>query len=160
MSGLQRNSADVKSGFNYIKTAEKCILVPPFQSLSTWIKTNMCLVGQEDSAVSTNMQQWTALQRTACCFYWTEIICTSVAENNPFMYMQYPFLGTFAKLQIATIRFITSIRTSALKNSVPIGKILMKFISPFSKICRKNSSVIKIWQKKRVLYIKTYVQLW
>ena len=31
------------------------------------------------------------------------------------------------------------------------------YLSIFRKICRENSSFIKIWQEKRVLYIKTYV---
>jgi hypothetical protein len=30
----------------------------------------------------------------------------------------------------------------------------------FSKICRNNSSSVKIWQELRVLYMKTYVYLW
>jgi len=27
----------------------------------------------------------------------------------------------------------------------------------FSKICRENSSFIKIWQREQLLYMKTYV---
>ena len=34
------------------------------------------------------------------------------------------------------------------------------YLTNFSKICRENSSVIKIWQKWRVLYMKTSVHFW
>ena len=52
------------------------------------------------------------------------------------------FLGTFSKLQRATISFITSVRPSKWKNSAPIGQIFMKF-DYFFKICWENSSVLK-----------------
>ena len=49
-----------------------------------------------------------------------------------------------------------SVRPSALNNSAPTGQNFMKFdLSVFFKICWENSSFIKIWQEKRVLYMKT-----
>jgi len=56
------------------------------------------------------------------------------------------FLGTFAKLQTATISSVMSVRPSAC-NSAPSGWILIQFdICGFSlNIYRKNSNIIKIW---------------
>jgi hypothetical protein len=59
-------------------------------------------------------------------------------------------LGDFAKLREATINSPAFIR-----------QIFMKFnISVFTKICRDYSSLIKIWQEWRVLYVKTSTHLW
>ena len=49
---------------------------------------------------------------------------------------------------------------SACNNSAPTARISMKFDIWFlPKMCRENSSFIKIWQKKLVLYIKTFSNL-
>jgi hypothetical protein len=58
-------------------------------------------------------------------------------------------LGAFAKLRKATISFVMSVcppvYLSSWNNSVLIVQIFIKFhISDFSKICRENSSFIKI----------------
>jgi len=57
-------------------------------------------------------------------------------------------LGAFAKLRIATISLVISVRLSVWNNSAPTGRIYMK-------ICRKNSSFNKMWPKWRALYMKT-----
>ena len=52
-------------------------------------------------------------------------------------------LGAFAKLRNETVFFDNSGRVSA-----PTRRIFMKFdVDYFSKICRENSSFIKIWQE-------------
>ena len=60
----------------------------------------------------------------------------------------------FAKLRKATsnfaklVSFSVSIRPSVCNNSVPTGRILMKFdIWGFSKISRENSVLNKIWRE-------------
>jgi len=57
-----------------------------------------------------------------------------------------PFLGAIAKLPKATISFVMSVRPSVHKDkSAYNGRISMIFdIEYFSKICRENSSFIKI----------------
>ena len=42
--------------------------------------------------------------------------------------MHNKFLGAFAKLRKATVSFVMSVRLSAWNNSVPIGRIFMKFV--------------------------------
>jgi hypothetical protein len=51
------------------------------------------------------------------------------------------------------------VRPVAWYNSARTGHIFIKFDMSFL-ICRKNPSVIKISQEKRILYMKTYVLLW
>jgi hypothetical protein len=60
------------------------------------------------------------------------------------------FLSAFAKLQKATISFVTSVRPPARNNAAPTGQILITIYSWifFSEIWRENSSVIKIRQNK------------
>jgi len=62
-----------------------------------------------------------------------------------------------------TWRLLTSsclaVCPSAWNNSTPTGRIFMKFYILFSKICPENSSFIRTWQEKRVLYLKTNVHL-
>jgi hypothetical protein len=41
--------------------------------------------------------------------------------------MGYPFLGAFAKLRKATVRFVMSVCHFAWNNSTPNGQILIKF---------------------------------
>jgi hypothetical protein len=75
-----------------------------------------------------------------------------------------PFLGAFAKLQKATISFIMSVRPSVRPNEtirLPLEWFSRNLILQyFSKICRENSSLIKIWQEERVLYVKTNKHFW
>jgi hypothetical protein len=76
------------------------------------------------------------------------------SQNN------HRFLGTFEKFRKATISFFISICLpvcpSAWNNLAPTGRIFMKFDiwRLFSKICRENSSLIKIRQLQLVIYIK------
>jgi len=93
--------------------------------------------------------------------------CLSVSQHiarGP--YFIFPFLGAFAKLGRAIISFAMSsvrpsVRLSAWNNSAPTRQIFMKCLCEyFSKICRENSSFTKIWQKRRVLYMKTTRYFW
>ena len=75
-------------------------------------------------------------------------------------------LGTFAKLWKATICFIVcvclSIHPTVRKEQFACrGRIFKKFyILIFLKNCQENSSFIKIWQEKQVLYLKTSRYFW
>jgi hypothetical protein len=67
------------------------------------------------------------------------------------------FLGAFAKVRKATISFVMSVRTHGTAR-LPLDRFLLHLIvEDFSKIYRENSSFIKIWQEKWVLYLKTYI---
>jgi len=69
-----------------------------------------------------------------------------VARRQVFLRL-IQFLGEFAKFRKATISFVMSVRASTW-NSALIGCIFMKFdVEYFSKICRENSSFIKIGQE-------------
>jgi hypothetical protein len=62
------------------------------------------------------------------------------------------------KLRKATVTCVMS----AWNDLAPTGLILMKFVICvffFSKICRADSSFIKIWQEYRVLYMTTFSHL-
>jgi hypothetical protein len=73
-------------------------------------------------------------------------------------YLRYQFLDTIAKLQKATISFGMSVCLSARNNSAPTGMIFVKLdISEFFGSFPKNSSLMKIWQEYRVLYMKTFM---
>ena len=54
----------------------------------------------------------------------SRIISQNVRFDVPF---SYKFLGAFTKLLKPTISFVMSVRPSAGNNSVPSGKIFMKF---------------------------------
>ena len=60
----------------------------------------------------------------------------------------FRFLDAFAQFRKATISFAVSVRPSAWNSMALTGRIFMKFDTGvfFSKICRENSSVIKILQ--------------
>jgi hypothetical protein len=61
-------------------------------------------------------------------------------------------------LKKKTIRFVTSFHPSVLNNSVPTGRILMKFVFKcFSKICQENASFINIWEEYRVIYVNHFL---
>ena len=54
-------------------------------------------------------------------------------------------LGAFAKLRIATVSFVMSVRPSAWNDSAPTVRILMKnYVCILSEICREYASSIKI----------------
>jgi hypothetical protein len=55
------------------------------------------------------------------------------------------FLDPFAKLLKAALTFVITVCPSAWNNSGPTGQSFMIF-EHFSKICRENSSFVKIWQ--------------
>ena len=60
------------------------------------------------------------------------------------------FLGAFAKLRKATISFVMSVFRSVRtkKTWLPLDWVSLNFISEyFSKICRENSSFVKIWRE-------------
>jgi len=57
------------------------------------------------------------------------------------------FLGAFAKLRKATISFVMSVRTQGTTR-LPLDRFSWNFIcNDSSKICRENSSFIKIGQE-------------
>ena len=57
-------------------------------------------------------------------------------------------LRAFAKFLKATISFVKAVRPSAWNNSAPTGRMLMKFYAwVLRKICRENSSFVKIRQE-------------
>ena len=63
-----------------------------------------------------------------------------------------PFLGAFAKSRLATISFVMSVNPSVRPSvlTVPLGSHSTNFheiwyLRIFSKICRENSSFIKMW---------------
>ena len=54
-----------------------------------------------------------------------------------------------------------AVRLSAWSNSLPLDGCSWKnILEYFPKKCRENSSFIKIWQRERVLDMKTYVHFW
>jgi hypothetical protein len=60
------------------------------------------------------------------------------------------------KFRISTISFIMSVRPHAATR-LTLESLIFGY---FWKICRENSSFIKIWQAWRVLSINTYVHIW
>jgi len=72
--------------------------------------------------------------------------------------------GAFAKLRKANISVVMSVRLSVRPretNRLPLDGFSWNLIfGNFSKICRENSSVIKMGQECRVLYMKTNIHFW
>jgi hypothetical protein len=69
--------------------------------------------------------------------------------NVHFIKVVYRFiLGAFAKLR-TTISFVVSVSLSAWNNSVPTGRIFLKFAIMvfFENLPKKNWNLIKIWQE-------------
>ena len=68
------------------------------------------------------------------------------------------FLGAFAKLRKGAISFVMSVHLSFRPHGItrlPLNGFSWNLIfHNFSKICPENSSVIKIGQEQRVLYMK------
>jgi len=62
-------------------------------------------------------------------------------------------LGALAKLRKATISYVMSVCMAHLGS--PWTDFHEIWYLCFSKICRENSSFIKIWQEQLVLYTKT-----
>ena len=87
-------------------------------------------------------------------FYCASVI-TETARTKRKAYYVYIILGLFAKLRKASISFVMSVCLSVSKD------FSLNFIFEyFSKICRENSSFMKIWQgvfyiETSTLYIKT-----
>jgi hypothetical protein len=55
------------------------------------------------------------------------------------------YLGKFAKLSKSTVSFVATVRPSARNNTVPTTPIFVIFdTGDYSKLCRENSSFIKI----------------
>jgi len=59
----------------------------------------------------------------------------------------------------ATYSFVMSVRPFVRMEQLRSQRKDFREISyeNFSKICRENSSFIKIWQREQLLYMKTYV---
>jgi hypothetical protein len=55
------------------------------------------------------------------------VLCVDLRTNSDYFPLTDRFLGVFAKLQKATIIFFMSPRLYARKNSLPTGRIAMKF---------------------------------
>ena len=73
-------------------------------------------------------------------------ICTSI---------QVAILGAFPKLRKATMSFVMSVRPHGTPQ-LPLAGVSWNLIfEDFSKICRENSSLIKIGQEWRALYMET-----
>jgi hypothetical protein len=73
------------------------------------------------------------------------------------------FLDAFAKLGKAAISFVMSVRPSVRLEQLSSHWTDLHqiwYFLYFSKLCRENSSFIKIGQKWRVLYMKTNTQFW
>jgi hypothetical protein len=78
------------------------------------------------------------------------------------------FLGIFEKLRKATINFVMSVCMPVCLSVSPPGttRLPLKGFSwnlvfeYFYKICRENSSFVKIWQEQWILCVKIYVHLW
>jgi hypothetical protein len=75
-------------------------------------------------------------------------------------HLESKFLGAFAKLRKATINFVVSIRLSAWNNSVPNGRIFMKFdIWAFLENVSRKFKLHYNRPAKRLLYMKTNIHL-
>jgi len=83
--------------------------------------------------------------------------------GNAQIYRVGDFWGAFAKLRKATISFLMSVRTSVCPHRttrLPLdGDSWNVTFEYFSKNCRQNSRLIKIWQEKRLLYKKINIRI-
>ena len=80
------------------------------------------------------------------------------------IYWRPPFFGgggAFAKLRKSD-RFVMSVLVYVTMEQ--LGCQFTDFYiwcsSVFLKICRENSTFVKIWQEERALYVKTNIHLW
>jgi hypothetical protein len=91
--------------------------------------------------------------------FWTRSIRTTL--SNPALLRSV--LGAFAKLRKGTISLVISISLSARlhgQTRLPLNWFSWNLIFEyFSKIYRKNLSLIKMWQEWWVLYVETYIRL-
>jgi len=85
------------------------------------------------------------------CEVQIEVLCK--IDTNIFKWLTTVFR------HLRKISFIMSVRTELGSNETDLNEIWHLNIF-FSKICRENSSFIKIWQEWGVLYTKTDVHLW
>jgi hypothetical protein len=88
--------------------------------------------------------------------YVTKCVCFWEAETE--------ILGAFEKLRKATISFVVSLCPSVRPHEttrLPLDGFALNFVSDyFQKICRESLGFVKIWQERRVLYIKTNIHFW
>jgi hypothetical protein len=78
------------------------------------------------------------------------------------------FSGAFAKLRRANISFVISVCPSAGMSVrphrttwLPLDGLSWKLLFDyFSKFCRENLSLMKIWHEWPVLYVKTNIHVW
>jgi hypothetical protein len=76
------------------------------------------------------------------------------------VFMVNSFLGAFVKLRKATISFVMSVCPHGITRLPMDGYLWNLVYEDFSKICRETWSLFEVWQKQRVLYLKTVVHLW
>ena len=91
------------------------------------------------------------------------VLCGSEHKQRLFPYTELTdqFLDAFAKLQIAAIIFVMSVRPSAWKYSAPTGRIFMKFyISVFVENPSRKPQFHCNLTRITVLYIKANVNVW
>jgi hypothetical protein len=92
------------------------------------------------------------------CFF----VLFSTVLRLPLLYTSV-LLGAFAKLRKATVSFVMLVRLSVCPHEttrLPIyGFSWYLIFEYFSKICRENSSFIKIWQEYTFLIISPSVIL-
>jgi len=92
-----------------------------------------------------------------CSVWHSGYLCTWLLLCGLFV----EFLGELAKLRKATMSFVMSLLLFAWNISVATDGFSWNLIYEYcSKLCRENSSVIKIWKEERVLYIKNNIHLW
>jgi hypothetical protein len=88
------------------------------------------------------------LLMTICLSLIATTSCGSATNNKKESRYSECVLGTFVKLRKVTISFPMFVRLSAWKKSASTRRIFIKFdIEYFSKICRENSSFVKIWEE-------------
>jgi hypothetical protein len=82
----------------------------------------------------------------------------TIRKTKEFTHQNFcQYLGVFVKPRKAITSYVMSV---CLSVRVPIEGFSWNFLYEyFSNVCRDNLSVIKIWQKWRVLYIKTQVHV-
>ena len=120
---------------------------PITQGAENWVKPRTCLKAVESTEIS---RSWRELNPDS-------FVAKSIAQPLDWLMGKTAYWSVsreYAKLRKATINFAksvslsVSIRPSTCNNSVPTGMIFMKFdIWGFSKICRENSLLNKIWRE-------------
>ena len=119
-------------------------------------KNALRLLGSRRSLVSSaqsgSFVDWTTVAHLDCFGFYQIFECSWYALS---VRVLSSFLGAFAKLRKATISFVMSVCLSVRPHGttrLPLDGFLWNLIfEDFSKICRENSSFIKIGQE----YVRT-----